>query len=310
MKKKIIFMGTPDFACAILESLLKSAYEVIAVVSQPDKKVGRKQIIQPTPVKQLALQHQIPVLQPRLIREDYQDILDLHPDLIVTCAYGQMIPDSVLQAPTYGSINVHASLLPKLRGGAPIHKAIINGDEVSGVSIMRMVKKMDAGAVMSQVKVPILDSDTTGDLYDRLKIAGADLLIRSLPAIFDGTAIFQEQNEAEATFAYNITKEEEFITFKRPLQIVYNHIRGLIPTPTGHGIINAKKIKFHKVRKQLDRHSHKNGECVGLIDNSFAIACDGGYLLVDTLQMEGKSVIDAKSFYNGAGKQLIGECFE
>ena len=205
MNKKIIFMGTPDFACTILEHLLYGNDNVVAVVSQPDKKVGRKQQLQPTPVKELAVNHQIPVLQPVSIRHDYQDILSYHPDIIITCAYGQMIPKEVLDAPVYGSINVHASLLPKLRGGAPIHKAIINGDHKSGVSIMRMVDKMDAGAVMAQCEVPILETDTTGDLYARLKTAGAELLMESLPSIFDGTAVFVEQDEKEATCAYNIS---------------------------------------------------------------------------------------------------------
>lgn len=308
--KKIIFMGTPDFACAILQSLLSSPYEVIGVVSQPDKKAGRKQIIQATPVKELALQHELPVFQPISIKHDYQEILALQPDLIVTCAYGQMIPEEVLSAPTFGSINVHASLLPKLRGGAPIHKAIINGDDKSGVSIMRMVKQMDAGAVMSQAEVPIYDEDTTGDLYNRLKAAGASLLQESLPEIFEQTAKFIPQNEEEATFAYNISKEEEFISFDRPLQVIYNHIRGLIPNPVGFGRIQGKKIKFHKVSKLVETHSHKHGECIGLLNNCYAIACEGGFILLERLQMEGKAVVDAKSFYNGVGKALCGECFE
>lgn len=309
MNKKIIFMGTPDFACTILERLLYGNDNVVAVVSQPDKKVGRKQQLQPTPVKELAVAHQIPVLQPVSIRHDYQDILSYHPDIIITCAYGQMIPQEVLEAPVYGSINVHASLLPKLRGGAPIHKAIINGDHKSGVSIMRMVDKMDAGAVMAQCEVPILETDTTGDLYARLKTAGAELLMESLPSIFDGTAVFVEQDEKEATFAYNISKEEEKIGFHRPVRDVYNHIRGLIPAPIGYGVIQGKKIKFHQVRMISQLHSYLPGECIGMLEGGFAIACKDGFLIADKLQMEGKSAMDAKSFYNGAGKQLVGNCF-
>lgn len=307
--KKIIFMGTPDFSCAILEGLLSSPYDVIGVVSQPDKKVGRKQVIQATPVKELAIQHNLPVFQPISIKKDYQDILALKPDLIVTCAYGQMIPDEVLLMPTYGSVNVHASLLPKLRGGAPIHKAIINGDDKTGISIMRMVKQMDAGAVMAQAEVEILDEDTTGMLFERLKHVGADLLQECLPAIFNQTAIFQPQDEACATFAYNISKEEEFVSFNRPLQVVYNHIRGLIPNPVGFGTIHNKKIKFHMARKYIETHSYRAGTCIGLVNQGYAIACDGGYILLDLLQMEGKAIVDAKSFYNGVGKGLIGEHF-
>lgn len=309
MKKKIIFMGTPDFACAILDALMASDYEVVAVVSQPDKKIGRKQILAPTKVKELALSYNLPVLQPISIRHDYQEILAYQADLFITCAYGQMIPDEVLLAPPFGSINVHASLLPKLRGGAPIHKAIINGDSVSGVSIMRMVKQMDAGAVMSTIEVPIFDEDTTGDLYDRLKHAGAKLLMNSLPAIFDGSATFMQQDESQATFAYNITKDEERIVFHHPVQMVYNQIRGLIPNPVGYGIIQGKKIKFYKVRKHVKTHQHEPGFCAGLIDQGFAIACLGGYVLVDEVQMEGKGIVDASSFYNGAGRNMVGRCF-
>ena len=306
---KVIFMGTPNFACGILQQLIDDHYDVIAVVSQPDKKVGRKQELQETSVKKLALQHNIPVLQPISIREEHDEIINMKPDLIVTCAYGQFIPEKVLEAPTYGSINVHASLLPKLRGGAPIHKAIIYGHEVSGISIMRMIKKMDAGAVMSQAKVIIDENDTTADLHDKLVIAGAKLLSESIPRIIDGSAQFIEQVEEEATFAYNISKEEEFISFARPIDEVYNHIRGLIPFPVGYGIINTKKIKFHKVRKKYEHHEYPLGTFVGIIDDAVAIACQGGFILIYEIQMEGKAKMDAKAFYNGVGKQFVSAIF-
>ncbi len=311
MKKlKIIFMGTPSFACGILQQLIDDQYDIIAVVSQPDKRVGRKQQLQETPVKRLALQYKIPVFQPISIREEYDEIINMKSDLIVTCAYGQFIPEKVLEAPTYGSINVHASLLPKLRGGAPIHKAIINGHKESGISIMRMVKKMDAGAVMSQVSVAIEDNDTTGDLHDKLVVAGARLLSESIPKIIDGSAQFIDQVEEEATFAYNISKEEEYINFSRPIDEVYNHIRGLIPFPVGYGIVNMKKIKFHKVRKKYEHHEYPAGTFVGIMDDTIAIACPGGFIFVYEIQMEGKSKMDAKAFYNGLGKQFINGIFE
>ncbi|MDE6195991.1 MAG: methionyl-tRNA formyltransferase [Erysipelotrichaceae bacterium] len=308
-KIKVIFMGTPQFACSILQQLIDDQYTILAVVSQPDKKVGRKQIIQQTPVKKLACQYNIPVLQPISIQKEYDQIIAMQPDLIVTCAYGQFIPEVVLQAPTYGSINVHASLLPKLRGGAPIHKAIIYGYKESGISIMRMIKKMDAGAVMSQVKVPIEITDTAGDLHDKLMVAGAKLLSESIPLIINQSAQFVEQVEEEATFAYNISKEEEFIHFLRPLDEVYNHVRGLIPFPSGYGIINGKKIKFHKVCKKEAQHQYCAGTFIGMMDDAIAIACQGGFLLVYELQMEGKTKVDAKSFYNGSGKQFIDHIF-
>lgn len=308
MKERIVFMGTPVFACAILKCLKEADYDVVLVVSQPDKKVGRKQLIQETPVKALAQTYGIEVFQPERIKDTYEQILRYRPDLIVTCAYGQMIPEALLHAPRHGSINVHASLLPKLRGGAPIHKAIINGDSQSGISIMRMVKQMDAGAVMKQVAVAITQDDTMGTLSEKLAAAGGKLLLECLPLILRDEAVFIEQDESQATFAYNISKEEEKIDFTRPLQNVYDQIRGLIPSPIGYAFLNGKKIKFHAVRKKEQAHAHQNGELVGMMEGALAIACEGGYLLVEELQMEGKAKLDAKSFYNGAGRNLIGSC--
>lgn len=304
---KILFMGTPDIAVSMLDRLVKDKYDVIGVVTQPDKKAGRKQQLKMSEVKKYALEHELPVYQPIRIRDEYQELMSLSIDLIVTCAYGQFVPQELLELPTYGSINVHASLLPKWRGGAPIHKAVIEGDAESGMSIMRMVKKMDAGAVMAQSRVPILQEDTTGDMYTKLAKAGADLLSESIPKIIDGTAIFIEQNEEEATFAYTIKKEEEHIDFNKNVQAVYNHIRGLIPFPVGNAIVNNKKIKFHKVRMILENHSYQPGEMIGWMYDGYAIATIGGYIIVDEIQLEGKAKIDAKSFYNGNGKQLVGK---
>ncbi|BBK61926.1 methionyl-tRNA formyltransferase [Amedibacterium intestinale] len=306
---KILFMGTPDIAVSMLKQILADGYDVIGVVTQPDKKAGRKQELKMSEVKQCALQHNIPVYQPVRIKDDYKDLMMLGADLIVTCAYGQFIPSELLEAPTYGSINVHASLLPKLRGGAPIHKAIIYGEKETGMSIMRMVKAMDAGAVMAQCKVRIEETDTAGSLYDKLAEAGAKLLSESIVKIKEGKAVFVEQQEEKATFAYTISKEEEFISFDRDISKVYDHIRGLIPFPVGHGIINNKKVKFHKVRKVEKAIYSKPGEVLGLLDGGFAIAAVNGYVLIDEIQMEGKAKTDAKAFFNGAGKQLVGQCF-
>ncbi|BBK21779.1 methionyl-tRNA formyltransferase [Amedibacterium intestinale] len=306
---KILFMGTPDIAVSMLKQILADGYDVIGVVTQPDKKAGRKQEVKMSEVKQCALQNNIPVYQPVRIKDDYKGLMMLGADLIVTCAYGQFIPSELLEAPTYGSINVHASLLPKLRGGAPIHKAIIYGEKETGMSIMRMVKAMDAGAVMAQCKVRIEETDTAGSLYDKLAEAGAKLLSESIVKIKEGKAVFVEQEEEKATFAYTISKEEEFVSFDRDISKVYDHIRGLIPFPVGHGIINNKKVKFHKVRKVEKAIYSKPGEVLGLLDGGFAIAAVNGYVLIDEIQMEGKAKTDAKAFFNGAGKQLVGQCF-
>ncbi len=307
---RVLFMGTPSIAVSMLESLWNDGYTVIGVVTQPDKKAGRKQTLQMPEVKKKALEYGIPVYQPIRIKDEYEKLLNLKIDLIVTCAYGQFIPSKLLEYPTYGSVNVHASLLPKLRGGAPIHKAIIEGHKESGISIMRMIKKMDAGAVMSQCRVAIDEDDTMGSLYDKLAVAGAQLLSESVPKIINGTAVFKEQNEAEATFAYTIQKEEEHIDFSKDAESVYNHIRGLIPSPVGYGLVNGKKLKFHKVRKLMRKSDAACGEILGIIDNGYAIACSDGIILVDEIQLEGKAKMEAKVFFNGSGKQLLHQIVE
>lgn len=303
-------MGTPDFACGILNQLLKEDLDLVLVVSQPDKKVGRQQLLSFTPVKKLALEHNLEVFQPESIKTDYQPVLDAGLDLIVTCAYGQFIPEAVLNAPKLGCINVHGSLLPKYRGGAPIHKAIINGETTSGITIVKMVKKMDAGDMISKIEVPIEFTDTTEILYDKLMNAGALLLHETLPSIFAGTAASIPQNHDEATFAWNISKEEEFIDFSwEPLRI-YNTIRGLISWPVGHGIIDGKSMKFHAVR-YLDKKSEQpSGTVLGLVDKALAISMEEAILLIDCLQMEGKKKMNAVDFMNGQGKALIGHCFK
>lgn len=205
---KVVFMGTPSFAVPILESLIENT-NVVMVVSQPDREKDRKGKIIYSPCKELALKNNIEVFQPIKIREEYQKILDTNPDIIITAAYGQIIPSIILDYPKYGCINVHGSLLPKLRGGAPIHHAIINGDKVAGVTIMYMDKKMDSGDIISQKSTPIHEDTTLDELYSRLSYLGRDLLIETLPSIINGTNDRIKQNEEEVTFGYNITKEEE-----------------------------------------------------------------------------------------------------
>lgn len=308
METRIVFMGTPDIACAMLQQLIDDRYHIVGIVTQPDKKVGRKQELKMSEVKQLALSYDLPVFQPIKINQDYEQIKEWKPDLIVTCAYGQFIPQAVLEIPTFGSINVHASLLPKLRGGAPIHWAVIQGHKETGMSIMRMVKKMDAGAVMAQRKVSIEETDTMGDVYEKLKVCGAKLLHEAIPTLLDGKATFVEQDEREASFGYNITKEEEHIDFTKCLDDVYNHMRGLIPFPVSYGIVHGKKVKFHKVRKKVASHNKQVGELCGLMEDGYAIALQGGYILLDELQIEGKAKIDAKAFANGQGRSWLGDC--
>lgn len=301
---RIVFMGTPIFATAILQQLIKDEYEVVGVVSQPDKKVGRKQLMQATPVKECALVNGIYVFQPIKIKDDYEQIKAWNPDLIVTCAYGQMIPEHILQFPKYGSLNVHASLLPELRGGAPIHKAIIYGHQKTGVSIMRMVKKMDAGDFMLQKEVIIEEDDTTAILHDKLMECGAIAISEAIPLLVSNQAKFVKQDEAKATFAYNISKEEERINPNNPVQQVYNHIRGLISWPVGYLLIHDKKIKIHEARKGLMETKYPCGSL--FVENKcLYLQCLDGTIELLQVQLEGKSKCSAKEFINGAGRNFI-----
>ena len=231
-------MGTPEFSVPVLEALIEN-YQVVGVVTQPDKEVGRHHEIKPTPVKEVALKNNILVLQPQRIKKEYQEILDLNADLIVTCAYGQMIPKEILDAPKYGCINVHASLLPKLRGGAPIHRAIINNETRTGITIMYMVEKMDAGDILAQEETPILKEDNVGILHDRLSKMGAKLLIETIPDLINGKIKPIPQKEEEVTYAWNIKREEEKIDFNQRTIDIYNQIRGLNPWPGGYALLEG-----------------------------------------------------------------------
>ena len=221
---RIVFMGTPTYAVPILESLIEN-YNVVLVVSQPDREKDRKGNLLVTPTKEVAIKNNIPVYQPLKIREEYQTVLDYKPDIIITCAYGQIIPDVILDYPEYGCINVHGSLLPKLRGGAPIHHAIINGDKVTGMTIMYMASKMDAGDIISWRSLEIGENDNLDYIYDKMSYLGRDLLIDTLPSIFNKTNTRIKQDENLVTFGLNISKEEEKIVGKRGPPLFFLTIR-------------------------------------------------------------------------------------
>ena len=197
---KVVFMGTPNFSVPVLESLIENEnYDVVGVVSQPDKKVGRKQLLTPSPISEVAILNNIPLLRIENIKNDFQCVLELNPDIIITCAYGQIIPQELLEFPKYGCINVHASLLPKFRGGAPIQRAIITGEEKTGITIMYMDKKMDSGDIIVQEELDILDSDNLETLTNRLSILGRDLLLKTLPSIINNTNSRFSQDSSKVT---------------------------------------------------------------------------------------------------------------
>ncbi len=306
--KKVVFMGTPEFSVTILKALVEN-YDVIAVVTQPDREVGRKQEISFSKVKEFALQHNIKVLQPIKIRKEYQDIIDLGPDIIITCAYGQIIPSEILEYPKYGCINVHASLLPKLRGGAPIHHAIMDGYQITGITIMYMNEQMDAGDIITQQSIVITDDDTVGLLHDKLSVMGADLLLKTLPSIFDGSIKRIEQDESLVTYGYVINRADELVDFNLDTRAVFNKIRGLNPFPGAYAILDSKNIKLYDCVMGTS-NCGKNGEIIKIYTDGIGVATNDGEIIIKSLQMPGKKKISVKDYLNGIDKDsLIGKVF-
>jgi methionyl-tRNA formyltransferase len=302
---KVVFMGTPEFAVPILK-LLIDEYDVVGVVTQPDRMVGRKRIITPPPVKKLALEHNLKVFQPLKIKEDYQEILALAPDLIVTCAYGQILPEEILHFPKYGCINVHASLLPKLRGGAPIHHAIIDGYKETGITIMYMSKKMDQGDILTQVKTPILDDDTLGSLQYKLSEMAKDLLKSTIPLLIADKIIPLTQHEEEATYGYNISREEERIDFTKSMEEINRQVRGLNPIPGAYTTLNGKILKIYDVRFG-DRYypNTEDGTIIDFHHDGFSVVCGKKELVITDMALEGKRRCAAKDFLNGVKKEEL-----
>lgn len=301
--KRVIFMGTPDFSVPILEGLVENT-NVVLVVTQPDKKVGRKQIIKYSPVKESALKHNIEVFQPEKIRNDFEYLKKFNADIIITCAYGQIIPKELLELCPYEAINVHASLLPKLRGGAPIHKAIIYGYKETGITIMYMNEKMDAGDIIKSKKLEIKEDYNVGILHDKLSIMGKNLLLEVLPSIFDRTNKRIKQDETEVTYAYAITREEEKINFNTKVENVYNQIRGLYPFPCSYFILNDKVIKVSSSRK-----SEVVSETPGIItrvgSDFIAISTEDFDIEITKIKPSGKREMSVKDYLNGIKKEEL-----
>ncbi|KAF0820311.1 MULTISPECIES: methionyl-tRNA formyltransferase [unclassified Cytobacillus] len=304
---KIVFMGTPDFSVPVLKQVIEDGYEVIGVVTQPDRPVGRRKVLTPPPVKVEAEKQGIPVYQPEKIRqpEELEKVLALKPDLIVTAAFGQILPKDLLEAPKFGCINVHASLLPELRGGAPIHYAILQGKEKTGITIMYMAEKLDAGDILTQVEVPITETDTVGTLHDKLSEAGSKLLSDTLPKLLNGELNPIRQNEEEATFAYNIKREQEKIDWSNTGEEIYNHIRGLNPWPVAYTTFEGKVIKIWNSKKIRHAENHDPGTIIRLEEDGIVVAAGNETAVkITELQPSGKKKMPAEQFLRGAGSNL------
>lgn len=303
MKKlKVVFMGTPTFSVPILEELIEKT-NVILVVSQPDREKDRKGNILPTPTKELAQKHNIEVYQPEKIKETYEKIISTEPDIIITCAYGQIIPEVILNYPKYGCINVHGSLLPKLRGGAPIHHAIINGDNETGITIMYMDKKMDSGDIISQESIEILETDNLDSLYEKMSHLGANLLIKTLPDIISGTNQRTKQNIDEVTFGYNITKEEEKIDFSNKSNDIYNQIRGLSSIPGAYCILGDKRLKIYGSDKTTKTSNKAPGTIIDIDKSGIYVSTNDNILKLTDIKLEGKKRCLVRDFINGIKKE-------
>ena len=309
-KLRIVYMGTPEFSVEPLKRL-NEIYDVVMVVTQPDKKIGRKQEIMFSPVKKYAIENNIEVFQPVKIREDYKEVLDKNPDVIITCAYGQIIPKEILDYPRYRCINIHASLLPKYRGGAPIHHSIINGDEYTGISIMYMDEKMDSGDVLYQKAIRIEDNDNVGTMFEKLSALGADMIIDSLPKIISGEIKPIKQNESEVTYAFNISKEDEKIDFNNSSKDIFNKIRGLNPFPVGYSLLDGKRVKIFSSKIGNSNKEGQFGEIINVYKDGIGIKTKDGEIILLEIQIEGKKRTSVKDYLNGLNKDdLIGKIFE
>lgn len=300
-------MGTPAFSVPVLEGLLEAGYEILAVVTQPDRPVGRKKIITPPPVKEAALKHNLLVLQPEKISgsPEMEKVIELAPDIIVTAAFGQFLPEKILQVPKFGAINVHASLLPKYRGGAPVHYSIIEGEKETGVTIMEMVKKMDAGDILSQKAIGITKKDDVGTMFDRLSIVGKELLLETLPKILANEIKPIPQDESQVTFSPNITREQEKINWHKTAEQVDNQVRGMRPWPTAFTNYKESTWKLWEVTPLDETTQAEPGTIIKRNKKELWIACGQGTVLAITiLQPSGKGKLTIQEFLNGVGKTV------
>ncbi len=299
---KIVFMGTPDFSVGTLEKIVAAGHEVACVVTQPDKPRGRGKEMQPTPVKVAALQHELPVYQPKRVRdpEAVEKIRSYEPDVIVVVAFGQIIPQQILDIPRYGCINVHASLLPKYRGAAPIQWAVLDGEKVSGVTIMRMDAGLDTGDMIAKVEVPLDESETAGTLFDKLSTAGAKLLVQTLPSLADGTAVYEKQPEESPTpYARMIKKQDGEINWARSAEEIERWIRGMSPWPSAYTHLGNKTLKIWTAKAEEGQKNCAPGTVLEAGKEGLVVSAGHGALRLLEIQLEGKKRMEAEAFLRG-----------
>ena len=298
---RIVFMGTPDFSVNCLKALVNSEHEVVGVFCQPDKPVGRKQELKMPDVKIEALKHNLPVFQPKTLKNGngVELLKQLEPDLVIVIAYGKILPPDFLAYPKYGCINIHASILPKYRGASPIHRSVLNGDNETGVTSMQMDEGVDTGDILLVKKVPIGINDTTLEMFDRLSLLGAEVLMETIGLLEKGELKPIKQNEAEATHAGLLSKEEGEIDWSQSAFSIHNKIRGLYSWPGAYTKIGGKILKLHKSVLSDEKGNNNPGEVVNA-HNKIVVSCGDGHCVeLLELQLEGKRRMDSISFLNG-----------
>lgn len=299
---RVVFMGTPDFAVGTLEEIVKAGHEVKGVVTQPDKPKGRGKTLMPTPVKEAALKYEIPVFQPKKVREAefVETLKELAPEVIVVAAFGQIITKEILEMPKYGCINVHASLLPAYRGAAPIQWAVINGDKESGVTIMQMDEGLDTGDMIEKVVVPLEKDETGGSLFDKLSMAGAKLCVEVLQKLEDGTAVREKQpKESTTSYASMIDKKMGNIDWTKSAKEIEQLIRGLNPWPSAYTKLQGKTLKIWSAQVRGETSEKQPGQLVKVEKDALLVQTGNGILAVKELQLEGRKRMDTSSFLRG-----------
>lgn len=299
---KIVFMGTPDFARSILEHLLAGGENIVGVLTQPDKPVGRKKTLTPPPVKELALARGIPVYQPERLKDGaFADTLaELDPDLIIVVAYGRILPNYILDYPKYGCVNIHASILPRWRGAAPIQRAIMAGDTLSGVTVQYMAEGIDTGDVIATVETPITEDTDYGMLHDQLAVAGCEAISQTLRDIRGGTVVRKPQDESLANYAAKIENADCLLDFAASAAEVHNRIRGLSPIPLAIAAMpDGRKLKIAAAKRTTESSSAAPGTVIAMDKNGIRVACGDGVLCITEVQPEGKKRMRAADFING-----------
>ncbi|AHF03172.1 methionyl-tRNA formyltransferase [Marichromatium purpuratum 984] len=298
---RIIFAGTPDFACPSLAALIAAGHQVVGVYTQPDRPAGRGRKLQASPVKQLALEHAIPVHQPQSLKRDPEAVAELaalEADLMVVVAYGLLLPQTVLDAPRLGCVNVHASLLPRWRGAAPIQRAVLAGDPTSGVCIMQMEAGLDTGPVYHRLDTPLAADETGGSLHDRLAELGARALVEALPGIADGTRPAEAQDDEAATYAHKLTKDEALIDWSAPAVAIERQVRAFDPWPVAHTRLDDEQLRVWGARALDEATTAEPGRVVGADKHGIRVATGEGLLCITRLQPSGKRPMEAAAFIN------------